>query len=413
MAELPKSSHLASAPSVSSTCPLSPSSRANRPREDEPVAKRAKESAASSSTAPATADGEVAKRAKESASSSSSAPAAAPRGLSPLSQVDTSWQLQLHVGCQQAMDLKMEQPINYGVLDGVEGEPYCSRDLIVSGNSSAFDLVKSLLCAFGINSPEYNHANGQGKLGATTVWVKDVLASSANPDNIFSAVGPIAGLSAKAATATASDEGDFGDCCKVTASDLKKVKLAQLLDKPWYDTPVRSSTAGSRSRLMLAINVPERVGHVSQLGGAVETFKRTVYAFNVTCFAIGSKDAMASSAQRLLPRCVGATGQAYSGSKIDWQEGDDDGGVDCLELDELNIKFVNGRKFSCSHRRRSAVASDDSDDSDDDDDHDDPYTIVDWLRQPLYTIEDASDGESGQPHHSGEGRGCAERPSRW
>ena len=388
MAGAAKPSDLASAPSVSSTCPLSPSSRANRPREDEPVAKRAKEAATSSSSAPAAAaDGEVAKRAK-SASSSSSAPAAAPRGLSPLSQVDTSWQLQLRVGCQQAMDLKMEQPINYGVLDGVEGEPYCSRDLIVSGNSSAFDLVKSLLCAFGINSPEYNHANGQGKLGATTVWVKDVLASSASPDNTFSAVGPIAGLSAK--PATTSDESDFGDFCKVTGSDLKKVKLAQLLDKPWYDTPVRSSTAGLRSCLVLGIDVPERVGYVSQVSGcAVKTFKRTVYAFNVTCFAIGNKDAMASSAQRLLPRCVGASGQAHSGSKIDWEHGDDvDDGLDCLEMDALNSMFVNLRE--CSNGR-----------------------IVDWLRRPLYIIEDATDGESGQPHYSGEGRGRAERLSRW
>ena len=386
---------------------LSPSSRVNRPRagEDEPMAKRAKESSSSSAPA-AVADGEVAKRATESASSSSSAPAAAPRGLSSLSQVDTSWQLQLHVGCQQAMDLQMKQPINYGVLDGVEGDqPYCSRDLVVSGNSSAFDLIKSLLCAFGINSQEYNHANGQGKLGATTVWVKDVLATSTSPDNA-SAVGPIAGLSAKAATT--SDESDHEDRCKVTGSDLKKVKLAQLLDKPWYDTPVRSSTAGRRSRLMLMIDVPKRAGYVPHTGGEMKAFERTVYAFNVTCFAIGSKHTMASSVQRLLPRCVGASGQAHSGSEIDWQEGDDDDGVDCLELDELNIKFVNRRKFSCSRRR-----SDDSDDDDDDDDDDDPYTIVDSLRQPLYTIEDASDGESGQPHPNGEGRGRAERPSCW
>ena len=366
--------------------PIALSSRVNRPRagEDEPMAKRAKESSSSSAPA-AVADGEVATRATEPASSSSSAPAAAPRGLSSLSQVDTSWQLQLHVGCQQAMDLQMKQPINYGVLDGVEGDqPYCSRDLIVT---SAFDLVKSLLCAFGINSPEYNHANGQGKLGATTVWVKDVLASSASPDNTFSAVGPIAGLSAK--PATTSDESDFGDFCKVTGSDLKKVKLAQLLDKPWYDTPVRSSTAGLRSCLVLGIDVPERVGYVSQVSGcAVKTFKRTVYAFNVTCFAIGNKDAMASSAQRLLPRCVGATGQAHSGSKIDWEHGDDaDDGVDCLEMDALNIMFVNLRE--CSNSR-----------------------VLDWLRRPLYIIEDASDGKSGQPHHSGEGRGRAERLSR-
>ena len=357
--------------------PLSPSSLANRPRAgEEPVAlaKRAKvsEAAPSSSTLAAVA-------------SSSSSPAAAPRGLSALSQVDTSWQLQLHVRCEQSIEPSMENKINYN------GETYCSRDFIVSGNSSAFDLVKAVLCAFGISSVGYNHANGQGKLGATSVWVKDVLATSASPEDT-SAFGPIAGLSAKAAFATVSEARDMGGC-KVSASDLKKAKLAQLLDKPWFDTPARSSTDGCRSRLALIVHVPARVAHVSRVtGGMMMPVEYGVYAFTVVCVAVGNKHAMESSLQRLLPRCVAGRGQAHRGSKIEWQLGDEDDGVDCLELDELNVKFVNGR----------AVPGADCEEEDD------PYAIVDLLRQPLYIIEDAG-GSSGQLHLDGNGRGRAER----
>ena len=242
----------------------------------------------------------------------------APRGVAAISEVNTGWQLQLKVRCEQAYE--KEAKVKHDYCD----EAYACRTLVMSGNASAFDLLKAILCSFGLISTEYNHANGMGSLGGLgTIILQDVLATQHGTKDVR-AVGPIAGLSR---SAIKHHEGSLLRS-EVNSADLKKVKLAQLLDKPWYDTPTRSSRDGLRSRVWMLLDVPERVGFVSGVrGGVVEAVKPHLYAFAVLCEAIGTKSDMLSSFQRYLPRCVEAMGGLVGGNEIGWEFGDETDGA--------------------------------------------------------------------------------------
>lgn len=277
-----------------------------------------------------------------------------PRGLAALSEVDTKWHLQLHVRCEGALEFETERKEEY------VGDAYASRDLIMSGNASAFDLVKAMLLAFGINKEVYNHHNLMGSLGLKRIVLRDVLATSSGTNKSVWAVGPIAGISRP------KKSGGKAWSDLVSATDLKKVKLAQLLDKPWYPTDTRSNLQGTRSRIWMLLDVPDRVGFVSSRGGALLPVKRSLYGFAVLCVAIGSKADTHHSCQSQLPRCVGGTGAALGGNDF----GDDDDDDDC-ELDDLNMAFGNGRQLPGGEDREE---------------------MLDLLSTPLFELEETDDG---------------------
>lgn len=330
---------------ASSSAPLSPSRRGNT--DDAPAAKRAKP---------------------------------AERSFAPLASVRAKeWQLQVHICCETSTRFPGSGQPTIKTL--YHNEAYCSRDLVLSGNCSLFDLVKASLCAFGLNKSTYEHANGQGKLDAEDVYILDVVNDKAT--------GPIMGLG-KAGTTAQNDTRRS----KVLATELKKVRLAQVLDQPVWDTSSRKRSEGTRSKLFMMLTVPARVAFVSTLtGGAVEPADECVYSFCVRCDAIGTKADMKSAFQKQFPRCTGASGVAYGGSQIDW-ECDDGDGDEWDELDELNVTFGNQRQ-PCG----AVVGGEDTCES-----------IVGWLRQPLFRILEAEEGE-GQPSPGGKSRGTASHPA--
>jgi hypothetical protein len=311
-----------------------------------------------------------------------------------VSEVNTGWQHQLHIRCEQAVEMDPDKSVSER-RHAYDTEEYY-RTLVISGNASVFDLIKAMLCAFGINSAEYDHRNGFGSLGLEDIYLQDVLATQDGTKSV-AAVGPIPGLSRKALK---HPEDKTMLRSTVIASELKKVKVAQLLDKPWFDTPTRSSHAGRRSRVWMLVKTPERCQFISRArGGCAVSVKPHLYSFAVLCEAIATKKDQLSSFQRYLPRCVEGNGMVVGGNDIAWEWGDETDGLDCMELDDLNVTFGGERKVSGA----------------DDDAADDFSDIVHWLRTPLFVLEDTDDGSGNLIPSDREGetrRQRAVRPRR-
>jgi hypothetical protein len=87
------------------------------------------------------------------------------------------------------------------------------------------------------------------------------------------------------------------------------VKLAQLLDKPWVDTPKRTHADGLRCELSLQLMLTDRQGSIGPCW----------YAFHLRSIAIGTTADALSLAMQAAPRCVGGQGAVYGGSALGWE----------------------------------------------------------------------------------------------
>ena len=249
--------------------------------------------------------------------------------FAPLSAVQPKqWQYQMHVGVQEysAFDEKFET-----VASSEEGE-IVYRDLVISANASIFDFTKAVLCAFGLNSSPFQHTNGTGKLDVESVQIVEDGAEE-----------PIVGLG----KASLTKDGSVHTRTIVTKTEMKRVKLAQLLDRPRFDTSTRKTTDGDRSAVRMMVHVPQRTAFISpRLGGVAKVAEQCLVSFNVRCVAVGTKKDMQSKQQTLLPRATGGRGEVYGGNTINW-EGDEGMGVGVrlgrMAIDSLNETFVNGR----------------------------------------------------------------------
>ena len=124
------------------------------------------------------------------------------------------------------------------------------RDLAMQGSDSIFDVIKATLCAFGLecdssrNHP-YVHKSNEGPLvpRQAHVCVFDVNCSAGSTQRN----GRIPGL-----------RYIMHDGWNNNLSDLKRLSLAQLLDRPAASSTTRRSYEGTRQRLALHVQLPDR-----------------------------------------------------------------------------------------------------------------------------------------------------------
>ena len=256
-----------------------------------------------------------------------------------MSDAASKWQYQLSIRCEMAKVAFLSDESHEVIY---RDDTFAYRDL-VSGNAFAFDLVKTLLAAFGLSDSPFNHANGLGSLDVghrcagkmdtgNAILVMDVQTTRDEAGQPKAEANDlIRGLHVPSVPANRMSHS-------VTSAQLKSVKLCQLLDKPKYSTPTRSSDSGVRTSVFLHVMKPDRAAFVSSAGGPADTASQALFSFLVTLEAIGTKDDMASSFQARFPRCVGGCGKVHGGNEIDADDDDD------YEIDELNVKFNNGRQ---------------------------------------------------------------------
>lgn len=90
---------------------------------------------------------------------------------------------------------------------------------------------------------------------------------------------------------------------------MQRVKLSQLLDKPWVDTPKRTHADGLRRELSLQLMLTDRQGSIGPCW----------YAFHLRSIAIGTAADALAPAMEAAPRCVGGQGAVYGGSALGWE----------------------------------------------------------------------------------------------
>ena len=230
------------------------------------------------------------------------------------------------------------------------------RDLVVAGTASGFDLVKALLCSFGLDtaSERFEPASNQGALHlddrAKGVYVHDVLRANDGGDGgrgtpLGAAL--ISGLRYSKACAN-----------QVTLGELKRVRVAQLLDRPLGASRARAHE-GARQELLLQLMLGPRVAHFSRRrGGVITPAVECWYTFHIQCEAVGRAAPrreggdLESDLQRLLPRCVGGHGGCYGGNRVNWECGDAerDTPEGAAQVDEVNARFAAGRAGRGPHR---------------------------------------------------------------
>ena len=332
----------------------------------------------------------------QAALSSAADPKLETRRLPPLASVDCTVQLQLSVSCEE------DSTLGEGAADAVRADgarPHARRDLVLSGNASAFDLVKAILCAYGLddqskpfvakNTLDSLHLDGVQRqvlfqdIEATYAYVPEADASGEasvlggqRSEVVWR--GPIVGLHA------APESEEFLKRQAATAAALKLVKLAQLLDKPLASTPDRPSSAGVRDTISIELVLPQRCAFVSRaFGGAMTVAEKRYYAFAVRCEAIGAKSDMASDFQAMLPRCVGGAGGCHGGNAVDWDYGDDvepqPPSRGRLAIDELNVRLGGGRHIAglCFPSSSGMPERD-------------YMRIAGWMRRPLFELQRGS-----------------------
>jgi hypothetical protein len=286
-------------------------------------------------------------------------------------------------------------------IERQETYPEAYRDLVVSGRSTAFDLVLAALCAFGLETidtarKEYPRRSNEGSLqaagsegGPVKVSLYDGYATKeSGPVN-----GGILGL-------------EYADRTgEVSMGTLKQLRIAQLLDKPHVSSKSRSSTQGVRQGVLLQVTVPERLAsqdshgepqtksmarakvrlelqrlhcnawwvcracvHATGDGLPAELKERILdearrgyqyalpcyYAFHIRCTAIGTaRDCLAdnwsecvAAAHGLQPppvplaRCVAAQGGCYGGNRFDYEPPE-------LPVGKTAIDAINTRLSGC------------------------------------------------------------------
>ena len=252
-------------------------------------------------------------------------------------------QLQLIVQCEWAQ-LGGKEKEAYG--PGVPHSPDYSkqanaiRKLVVAGHSTAFDLVKAILCAFGLDTQSASFSAGPN-MGALHLVGSDerkpyiMLLDATEANDLIPGV---------------EHRGKVGIETATTRS-LKRVKVAQLLDRPVVTTAARKANQGARNRILLQCCLKPRPAFV--IGVAMQAWW---YAFVVSCEAIGISKTrpdgdMAISHQKTLPRCIGGCGTVRGGNTIAWEDSDDDSDDNKVaKIDALNRRFV-GEQLSFDYVR--------------------------------------------------------------
>lgn len=340
--------------------------------------------------------------------------------LPDLRDVSLDWVLQLSVHCEWATPGFMSDnipltprwrrpPEDRMSLQRQETYPQAYRDLVVRAHSTAFDLVRAVLCAFGLETidtarKEYPRRSNEGSLqaagnegGPVTVSLYDGYVTESGPVN-----GGILGL-------------EYADRTgEVSMGRLKQLRVAQLLDKPHVSSKSRSSTQGVREGILLQVTVPERVASEDSHGepqrllrtragvrrelqrlhcnawwisraclhatgdGLPHELKERIldeargccalalpcyYAFHICCSAIGTaRDCLAknwsdgvAAAHGLQPqpvplaRCVAAQGGCYGGNHLDYEPPELPAGKATIDAINTRLSGGIGGRFWHSH----------------------------------------------------------------
>lgn len=302
------------------------------------------------------------------------------RGVALLDAASAAWQMQVAVRCHEVGYPPTE---TYGY-----GADSRTRKLVIAGNTSVFDLLKATLVSFGLNPAGYDHRPGLGKLNVGRGSIEEMVAGKLNKKNAIlmsdlhlvgdpanndmHAAGKIDGLHPAKPAKGACD-------LAVSAADLKKAMLCQVLDRPACSTDVRSADEGMRRGLYFSISLPERLAFCSRVTGGCwnQPVRQSFYDFSVTLEAVGTKAHMASNFQERLPRCVGGQGKVYGGNEMDWFWGEEEDHR-CWKLAEcdcVNAKLNNGRQI----RRFVCGYSGDADE--------DVFAVSGWLCKPLFDVD--------------------------
>ena len=292
----------------------------------------------------------------------------------------------------------------------------CIRDLVFRGTATAFDLVKAVLVAFGLEveaakAHPFECQSNQGALhlhenamGMYDVWdnktafIPGVRYGGREIDEDQPGPGAeegdnqepkeIAGDPTAAQPPPKKRRGRRATRLPGTTplGELKRFKIVQLLDKPVVTTGIERP-GGVRADIALDLLIPRRPPHASELTGArpppccgpTEGFvaERTAYFFRVRLGAMGCRYHLLSSFQESMAvRCVEARGGAYGGSHIDYVPGDDelDTPEGAAEVDLINLRYNAGRQV------RGLLSGTGDPDTD-------FYQVGRWMRAPLFNIE--------------------------
>ena len=150
------------------------------------------------------------------------------------------------------------------IVSEVEHRDYVCRTLTIPSAASLFDLSRAVMCAFGLEGEEQltgplpghnagiliDKADRKGWCGQFTLLDCGINAEGKGRN------GRIAGL-----RYSTKDSG-----LGVPVSELKRVRLAQLLDRPRRSTHYRSCEAGIRGELFMHITLPNRYSYSRSSG---------------------------------------------------------------------------------------------------------------------------------------------------
>ena len=203
--------------------------------------------------------------------------------------------------------------------DGLDRGSLILRQLVIKGTATAFDLVKAVLCAFGLESNRvraapYERQTNQGKLDLgdkNFCTLQDL-------ENDEYEKGLIKGIRYAKTT--------YGNLPPMTLKELKSVKLVQLLDKPHESTGAEPAN-GIRDDIQLMLTLPDRDASLTRPSAPA-----ALYNFFVELEAIGSKEHLRPF-QNLMPvRCTHVQGQVFGGTEEN--------------MHEINLRFAAGKKMA-------------------------------------------------------------------
>lgn len=273
---------------------------------------------------------------------------------------------------------------------------YCYRKIVVRSSATVYDLLKTILCAFGLEpnevaSKEYNRNSNTGNLSLPFGFCKvnDVRVEKGVEESHseISERIPIPGLTYRPEIKGTMGRNMMGGTNVLC--ELKKIKLAQILDKPMSSIDAER-TDGLRQCVTIDIATPKRFAFISRkAGGAVKYMDIGQYYFTATLQAIGTEKNLHSEFQtRLASRCVGGQGGIPGGNRIDYDGDFTRNGVTGLGeifIDELNLRFAAGKKFS-GLMFGSGNAEEDFN------------SVARWMSKPMFQIYESKDGGRYRVH---------------
>jgi len=267
-------------------------------------------------------------------------PAAPHRGPLPVVPDAKNLQLQLRIIYHGGTAANTER-------EAIKVESKVWREVIVSGNSTLHDLMKTVVMALGLGEygpggingyPAFDHTPGTGKSPKVNIFDRD-LSDPSKPeqtrvDGLEYATGWLGMFHSNKA--------------------LKAVQVAQIFDTSWTSAENRGV---NRDSLGVSMWTEKRIAFMNGGGGVVELDPEGIHNITIVCMHIDKKQIHPGETHlrsnweswaKSLPRCTGGLGQVPNGNVINWKPGTvgfhAHQGLGCVDIDNLNEAFWGKRK---------------------------------------------------------------------